>query len=60
MAKYDNQKIYAELGKLTTDQQYEELQNIISFVYENLEAEKDELEKKQNEIQQKLQTINSK
>lgn len=60
MAKYDNQKIYAELGKLNPDGQFEELQKIIAFVYKNLEAEKDELEKKQNEIQQKLQIINSK
>lgn len=61
MAKnYDEQKVYAELGKLNPENQYIELQNIIAFVHKNLEAEIQDLQERQNEIQKKLQTINGK
>lgn len=59
MAKFDIQKIFSELGKLTPNELYIEYQKIKEFVTKTLQAEQKLVEEKANELQSKIDYLNN-
>ena len=58
MTKYDAQKIYSELDKLTPKEQAIQLNNIKEFVTKNLESESSAKQEEADDLQKIIQTIN--
>jgi len=59
MAKFDIQKIFSELGKLTPNELYIAYLKIKEFVAQTLEAEQKLVEEKANELQSKIDYLNN-
>jgi len=59
MAKFDIQKIFSELGKLTPNELYIAYLKIKEFVAQTLEAEQKLVEEKANELQNKIDYLNN-
>jgi len=58
MAKFDIQKIFSELGKLTPNELYIAYLKIKEFVAQTLAAEQKLVEEKANELQSKIERLN--
>ena len=58
MAKFDIQKVFSELGKLTPNELYIAYLKIKEFVAQTLEAEQKLVEEKANELQSKIERLN--
>lgn len=58
MAKFDIQKIFSELGKLTPNELYIAYLKIKEFVAQTLQAEQKLVEEKANELQSKIERLN--
>jgi len=58
MAKYDENKLLSELGKLTVDEQFQALERITNFVQKGLEAEKKLADEKSELLNEKIQKLN--
>ena len=56
--KYDGNKVYAELQKLTPREQAIQLKNISEFVKKNLEVESSAKQEEADDLQKIIQTIN--
>jgi len=59
MAKFDIQKVFSELGKLTPDELYIAYLKIKEFVAQTLAAEQKLVEEKANELQSKIDYLNN-
>lgn len=59
MAKFDIQKIFSELGKLTPNELYIAYLKIKEFVAQTLQAEQKLVEEKANELQNKIDYLNN-
>lgn len=57
MAKYNEQKIFEEIDKLTPDESYQLLQRVKDFIQKKLEAEQKEADERSSELQSKIQKI---
>lgn len=58
MAKFNIQRIFSELGKLTPNELYIAYLKIKEFVAQTLEAEQKLVEEKANELQSKIERLN--
>lgn len=58
MAKFDIQKVFSELGKLTPNELYIAYLKIKEFVAQTLQAEQKLVEEKANELQSKIERLN--
>lgn len=58
MAKFDIQKVFSELGKLTPNELYIAYLKIKEFVAQTLAAEQKLVEEKANELQSKIERLN--
>ena len=59
MAKFDIQKVFSELGKLTPNELYIAYLKIKEFVAQTLQAEQKLVEEKANELQNKIDYLNN-
>jgi hypothetical protein len=59
MAKYDENKLLSELGKLTPDEQFQALERISNFVQKGLEAEKKLADEKSELLNEKIKKLNN-